>query len=55
MGELLSALMPLADRLESEMAQRIGDVEIDAPVAILIILKVNSFLMTIILIKNLYK
>ena len=24
MGELLSALMPLADRLESEMAQRLG-------------------------------
>ena len=33
MGELLSALMPLADRLESEMAQRFGDVEIDAPVS----------------------
>ena len=55
MGELLSALMPLADRLESEMAQRFGDVEIDTPVGDFDYFEGEQFLATIILIKNLYK
>ena len=53
MGELLSALMPLADRLESEILKGMGTLKLMHPLAILIILKVNSFLMTIILIKTL--